>query len=79
MPPPLPRTCFRCGARYYRRNALEAWVTLPNGARTKDVIRICLHCMSNAETARLVMRVANLSGSIAAVQRKLNGARAAES
>ena len=67
------RACFRCGRRYYRRNSLEAWVRLPSGVLTKNTIRICHNCMSDAETRRLVMRVASITQdlSLPRIQRRL--------
>jgi len=62
-----PRHCYRCGRRYWRRNLFEAWVTLGDGPLVKDVVRICVHCMSQRETQMLVLRVAALTR---AVERK---------
>lgn len=55
-----PRTCDVCGAKYHRRNLIEAWPTRNPGHRIgwfKVRQRVCLACMSTGDSARMLRAV----------------------
>lgn len=54
---PLPRKCSQCGRKYFRRNMMEQWTGRNDGRRYgwhKDVAKVCLSCMSEAESRRII-------------------------